>query len=253
MQVLNTQKFDKNSGYNVSGKYTVINTASLLQGLEAAGYTVAKMSVARVNKAEKDGFQKHLFRLRPANTELVKGAFIPEVVIQNSYDGSSSFKVMLGMFRVVCANGLITGTAFESYRIRHVGDVMPQVLAASASVLKQVSTLQAQVELWQNITLTESQKYNFAVEASKLVLPVGALMPRIGDLLATHRQDDIASDLWTVYNRIQENVLHGGLRYTTSNLETGRIGHRTSRRIKAIDRNVALNRQLWDLASNFAA
>lgn len=252
MKIINTQQFNKDTGFNMSAKYTAVNTATLLSQFEANGYEVGSVSSARVKDQAKQGFQKHLIRLRPAGTVMTKDSYVPEIVIKNSYDGSSSYQIMLGLFRIVCANGLVTGTAFESFRVRHVGDIMPQILVATEKVAKQLPLLAGTVQHWSSVQLEQATQLEFARQASGLILPEGAVMPRYADLLRVRRYADNANDLWSVYNRVQETIIRGGLRFNTVN-EQGQVARRSGRRVTAIDRNVDLNRKLWDLAGQFAA
>lgn len=62
-------------------------------------------------------------------------------------------------------------------------------------------------------------------------------------LLAPRRFDDRRPDLWSVFNRIQENMVKGGLTARTSN---GR--RQRTREVQGIDQNLRLNRALWMLA-----
>lgn len=248
-------QFDKSTGFNVSSRYTVVNTPTILKQFEAAGFEIGSFTAARVSTLtpEKSGFQKHMIRLRPAGTVAVKGEYTPEVIYKGSYDGSSSAIIMLGVFRFVCANGMVTGDMFQSYKFRHVGDIMPNVLVAAHKVLEQVPLLKHTIQHWSTIKLSNGQATDLAMQAAQLVLPDGALLPTYADLLKTSRVEDNSQDLWTVFNRVQEKIVRGGLRYTTVNAETSIVGHRTTRKIGAIDRNVNLNKQLWDIASKFAA
>ena len=62
-------------------------------------------------------------------------------------------------------------------------------------------------------------------------------------LLAVRRVDDAGADLWSVLNRVQENLVKGGLDGRTAN---GRRQH--TRPVQGIDQNLRLNRALWLLA-----
>jgi hypothetical protein len=248
------QVFDKNQGFNVSERYKAVNTAQLVSHFENAGYTVASLKTSRVRNAEKQGYQKHLLRLRhPDLTLNALSGLTPEIIVSNSYDGTSAFRLMMGIFRLVCANGLIVGQAYESIRVVHVGDALTKVLDAAHRVQVQTQEIGSQIETWSKIELTDSQIESFARQASKLILPSQDdtnVIPivRHQDLLRVRRSDDQGRDLWTVFNRIQENALQGGLSYSRVN-ETGRVRNMTARRIQAIDRSVQVNRSLWDLAS----
>ncbi|MFP3531730.1 DUF932 domain-containing protein, partial [Burkholderia sp. SIMBA_013] len=62
-------------------------------------------------------------------------------------------------------------------------------------------------------------------------------------LLAPRRFEDRRDDLWTVFNRVQENLTKGGLHGRS---RTGRA--MSTRPITGIDQDVKLNRALWMLA-----
>ena len=57
------------------------------------------------------------------------------------------------------------------------------------------------------------------------------------------RMDDRAPDLWTTFNRVQENVVRGGLRSRNAN-----GARQSTRAVTGIDQDVKLNRALWTLA-----
>lgn len=248
------QIFDKNEGFEVSNRYKAVNTAQLVAHFEGAGYQVASIKTSRVRNAEKQGYQKHLLRLRhPDLTLNALSGLTPEVIVSNSYDGTSAFRLMMGIFRLVCSNGLVVGQAYESMRVVHIGDALTKVLDAAHRIQVQTASIGHQINAWSQIELSDSQMQSFAKEASKLILPVQEdsnliLLVRSDSLLRVRRSDDQGRDLWTVFNRIQENALQGGLSYTRIN-DQGRARNMTARRIQAIDRSVQVNRALWDLAS----
>ena len=58
---------------------------------------------------------------------------IPELVFLNSHDGTTAYQVRVGLYRVVCTNGLIVSAeAFPVFRVAHRGDVVADVVAAAA-------------------------------------------------------------------------------------------------------------------------
>jgi hypothetical protein len=62
-------------------------------------------------------------------------------------------------------------------------------------------------------------------------------------LLVPRRFDDRKPDLWSAFNRIQENMIKGGLSARTA------LGRRQrTREVQGIDQNLRLNRALWMLA-----
>ncbi len=62
-------------------------------------------------------------------------------------------------------------------------------------------------------------------------------------ILRPRRFDDNHADLWSTFNRVQENLVKGGLTGRSTN---GR--QQRTRPVQGIDRNVRLNRALWLLA-----
>jgi hypothetical protein len=62
-------------------------------------------------------------------------------------------------------------------------------------------------------------------------------------LLAVRRFEDRRDDLWTTFNRVQENLTKGGLHGRS---RSGRA--MSTRAVTGIDQNVKLNRALWVLA-----
>jgi hypothetical protein len=65
------------------------------------------------------------------------------------------------------------------------------------------------------------------------------------------RYDDRASDLWTTFNAVQENVIRGGITAMGRNA-TGQRRRVTTREVNGIDQNRSLNRALWMLAERMA-
>ena len=71
--------------------------------------------------------------------------------------------------------------------------------------------------------------------------------PCLPDQLPVRRIDDRAPDLWTTFNRVQENVIRGGMRGQSVDAN-GRRQVRAVRAVTGIDQDVKLNRALWTLA-----
>ena len=71
-------------------------------------------------------------------------------------------------------------------------------------------------------------------------------------LLAPRRNEDVGSDLWRTTNRLQENVIRGGLSARGRDANN-RPRVTTTREVKGIDADVRLNRALWMLSEHMAA
>ena len=67
-------------------------------------------------------------------------------------------------------------------------------------------------------------------------------------LLTCRRVEDLGSDLWSCLNKVQENLLRGGLNHRTAS------GRRTrTRAITSIAEDVRINGRVWDLAEEVLA
>ena len=64
----------------------------------------------------------------------------------------------------------------------------------------------------------------------------------------TRRAEDLDTSVWTVLNRVQENLLRGGL---TRHSVSGRLVR--TRSITSIREDVRINGGLWDLATEVLA
>ena len=48
----------------------------------------------------------------------------PEIIIKNSYDGTTQVHILSGAFRLVCSNGMIIGNIIEKYNYKHnIGNI----------------------------------------------------------------------------------------------------------------------------------
>lgn len=243
-----------------SDRYAYIPTSKVIEGLRAEGFAPVKVQVARVRDDGRAGFEKHMIRFRQVDTSIVKvGEVLPEVVLVNSHDGSTSYKLSAGLFRLVCSNGLVVPQGeLEEVRIKHTGGsrIVHDVIEGSFRVLEQSNLAIEAASRWSQLQLTSGEQTALAVGAHHLRFADAAgnvetpIEPT--QLLRTRRNDDRRDDLWTVFNRIQENAIKGGLSGVGRDAE----GHRrrvTTREVKGIDGNLNLNKGLWKMAEHLAA
>lgn len=227
-----------------SERYGYIPTIDVINGLRKEGFEPFSVIQARARDAGKIGHAKHMIRLR--HVDQMSGPEANEIVMVNSHDGSSSYHMMAGQFRQVCSNGLVCGDFDQDIRVRHNGSVVHNVIEGAFQVLTQFDRVNEQKEGMKTMTLDDEEQLLFANAALSLryegaehgLSPIKPLQ-----LLNSRRIEDRKNDLYTVFNRVQENVIRGGLPSRSAN------GNRTTtREIAGIDQNVKLNRALWLLA-----
>lgn len=227
-----------------SEKYTFIPTERVLAGLMQAGFVPVDARQTRTRRAS-PMYARHVVRLRRRfETVQLKDA-IPEVVFLNSHDGTSAYQLRLGLFRVICTNGLIVSQgAFPTYYVPHRGNVVDEVIAGALEASERFGALAEQVERMEARRLYKDEQIQFAQRALVLRYPdVAYVGLQPSQLLTCRRTDDLGDDLWSTLNKVQENLLQGGLSRRST---TGRLVQ--TRRITAIRQEVRINSGLWDLA-----
>jgi len=226
-----------------SERYSYIPTATVLQELRGEGFEPFMVTQTRVRQEGRRDFTKHMIRLRHASQ--INGSEANEIILLNSHDGTSSYQMLAGMFRFVCKNGLVCGHTLADVRVPHKGNVAEQVIEGAYAVLNGFQQAQASRDAMQEITLDagESEVFARAALALKYDDPDKPAPITESQILMPRRADDNHGDLWSVFNRTQENLIKGGLRARAAN------GRRQSTRpVQGIDQNLRLNRALWLLA-----
>ena len=116
-----------------SERYTYIPTITLLNKLREEGFQPYFACQSKVRNDDKRGHTKHMVRLRREGNN--QGKEVPEIILLNSHDGSSSYQMIPGIFRFVCTNGLVCGDSFGEIRVPHKGDVVGQVIEGAYEVV----------------------------------------------------------------------------------------------------------------------
>ena len=227
-----------------SERYSYIPTATVLQELRGEGFEPFMVCQTRVRRDDRRDFTKHMIRLRHASQIDARGE-ANEIILLNSHDGTSSYQMLAGMFRFVCQNGLVCGDTVADVRVPHKGDVAGQVIEGAYEVLHGFEQAQQSREAMQAVTLDggEAEVFARAALALKYDDPDKPAPITERQVLAPRRLDDNRADLWSVFNRTQENLIRGGL------LGRGGNGRRQrTRPVQGIDQDLRLNRALWLLA-----
>lgn len=118
--------FGEDKHVSRSEKYTFIPTITLLENLQREGFLPFFACQTRVRDLNKRDHTKHMLRLRREGQ--INGKQVPEIILLNSHDGSSSFQMLPGLFRFVCQNGLVCGETFGEVRVPHKGNVVEKVI-----------------------------------------------------------------------------------------------------------------------------
>ena len=233
----------------VSEKYHFIPTIDVIEEIRANNWYPVNVNVANVRDEQKEGFQQHCVRFRHFEDLLNPKDNAVELLLFNSHDRSKAFSISAGIFRFVCANGLvISDNVFETYKIKHLGERDNDVANAVANITSIKPKLMEKINKLESITLNQSEKESFA----KYSIPLRFeehLEINHNDLLIPHRVEDSKDDLYTVLNVIQENLLRGNI--SGINKDTKR--RFTSKEITSISKDTEVNKGIWDIAEKIAS
>ncbi|ECK2140118.1 DUF945 domain-containing protein [Salmonella enterica subsp. enterica serovar Enteritidis] len=224
-----------------SEKYTYIPTITLLENLQREGFHPFFACQSRVRDPGRREHTKHLLRLRRAGQ--INGQHVPEIIILNSHDGASSFQLLPGIFRSVCTNSLVCGQSFGEIRVPHRGNVVEKVIEGAYEVLGVFDRVEEKRDAMQSLLLPPLAQQAFAKAALTYRFGEEHQPVTASQILTPRRHEDRQDDLWSVFNRCQENLLKGGLPGRTAK---GKRSH--TRAVKGIDSDVRLNRALWVMA-----
>lgn len=234
----------------MSGRYRMVPTIDVVEMLAERGFHPVRAHQSTSRTPGRRAYTKHLIRLRHEES-LMHGHDLdesPELVLTNSHDGTSAYRFLAGVFRLVCGNGLIVQSAdFGSISVRHSGgaDFRPRIIEATHRVADEAPRTLETIETWKSVALSQEQRLSFAEGAWELK-PNPSIRP--SHLLIPRRLEDDRPDLWHTLNRVQENLIRGDLRGRNDR------GRRIrTRPIRSVDGDLRINRGLWRLAESLAA
>ncbi|HFI6072106.1 TPA: DUF932 domain-containing protein, partial [Escherichia coli] len=116
-----------------SENYTWIPTITVLESLQREGFQPFFACQTRVRDPGRRGYTKHMLRLRRDGE--INGQHVPEIILLNSHDGTSSYQMLPGYFRFVCQNGCVCGQSLGEVRVPHRGDVVEKVIEGAYEVV----------------------------------------------------------------------------------------------------------------------
>lgn len=234
-----------------SDRYTPIPTMTVVEALRrAVGVEVYGATQAGARDADRRAHTKHVLRLR--RPDQAANGDTPELVLTNSYDGSTSYRLNLGCYRFVCANGLMVGDTWDEARVKHMGeDAIPAMIEQTQRLAARFDDVRDAVADLKRVQLEPEAQIAFARSAALLRHDSDAETVEPRDLLRVRREADKSADLWTTFNRVQERLIRGEY-YKTARDKYDRPTLRRVRPVKGVDQNSAINRALWTLTEEMA-
>ena len=246
---------------DVSDKYVHANTMTVVEDLAKLGWYPVQAKQCR-NKKNSSGIRSfHMIAFQNPDVKITKtldnGDKIvdtyPRIILTNSHDGFNSFKFMVGLFRLICSNGLVVcNNQMVDMSIRHINYDFEELRKIVASAIEQVPDIVNTMNDMRNVTLTDEQKTALATEVVKIRKGVEndenyvVDAEVVEDILTPVRNEDKGNDLWTIFNICQEKMIKGGFGFRGA---TNKL--RKQRGITSIKKDMDFNQRLWQTASQY--
>ena len=236
---------------DVSSKYLFVNTETIIDDLEKLGWLPVKAAERKSRKKEGTIFSKHMVAFQNPDIQITSedgdNAY-PRIILTNSHDGMQAFKFSVGIYRMVCSNGLVVADEqFSDFKIKHKGYTFGEL----RNVVKQaVEDLPNRVQIMndmKNRILTEDEKRKMALDAMLIRAGVKELQydeDTITDILDPKRDEDRGNDLWKVFNVIQEKITQGDFHAALTGAKVRKV-----RKIKSFEKDMKVNKELFKLAT----
>ena len=241
----------------VSGKYLFVNTETIVDDLDKLGWKPVQ-AAQRKGRGKSTIFSKHMVAFQNPDI-MIKGKdgddSFPRIIMTNSHDGMQAFKFSVGIFRLVCSNGLVVADEqFSDFKIKHKGYSFEELRGV---VNEAVADLPNKVEVLNDMKqriLTQEEKSKLALDAMLIragIVPGSEKAKKFNyddetiiDILDPKRDEDKGDDLWRVFNVIQEKITQGDFHAALTGAKVRKV-----RKIKSFEKDLKVNKELFKLAT----
>lgn len=242
---------------NVTDKYLFVNTETIIDDLDKLGWKPVTAAM-RKSRGVDTIFSKHQVTFQNENLKITSkdgDDAYPRIILSNSHDGLQAFRFSIGIFRLVCSNGLVVADEkFSEFKIKHKGYTFQELRGV---VEQAVADLPNKVEVlnkMKNRTLTEEESKKLALDAMLIragITPGSEKASKfeyddetLEDILEVRRPEDKGNDLWRSFNRVQEAITKGEFHAALKGAKVRKV-----RAIKSFEKDLEINKQLFRLAT----
>lgn len=228
----------------MSQSYMPVKSWDIVQELRTHGYVPTQIQLRhRRNGMSTTAHTMRFSQVGQASKLLVRGDVAPQLFCRNALDGSAHLEFWNGLMRMICSNGLIVSDASvaQPLAVRHLANPVLAAVMAIQEIGAQSKIMFEHIDTMRKTTLTDKQQLRMANGALALMQTKGLILP--ADLLTPRRPDDAGADVWRTFNRIQENVIRGGVNGKTADARPTR-----TRGLTGIGAQLNANTALWSLA-----
>ena len=236
---------------DVSNKYLFVNTETIIDDLEKLGWLPVQAAQRKGRKKEGTIFSKHMVAFQNPEIKITSkdgDDAYPRILLTNSHDGMQAFKFSVGIFRLVCSNGLVVADEkFSDFKIKHKGYSFEELRNVVRQAVEDLPNRVQVMNDMKNRILTETEKRKLAIDAMLIRAGVNTLQydeETIDEILEPKRQADKGDDLWRVFNVVQEKITQGDFHAALTGAKVRKV-----RKIKSFEKDMKVNKELFKLAT----
>ena len=242
---------------NVTNKYLFVNTETIIDDLGKLGWKPVTAAM-RKNRGKDTIFSKHMVTFQNPDI-MIKSkdgddAF-PRIILSNSHDGLQAFKFSVGIYRLVCSNGLVVADEeFSDFKIKHKGYTFEELRNVISQAVQDLPNKVEVLNKMKSKILTKEEREKLALDA---MLVRAGITPdsdkakdfeydqeTLVDILEPKRDADKGDDLWRTFNVIQEKITKGDFHAALKGAKVRKV-----RAIKSFEKDLEVNKQLFRLAT----
>jgi len=231
--------------------YKSVDSRSIVEKMEEKGFEFEGVKTTNTRKPEHIGHQKHMMIFK-SPFEIDDNNYIRALIV-NSYNGLTSIQFNLGVYRIVCRNGLIVGDDLFKMRAVHKGNIIDQVEEATEAMAESSKKVVEFVQLMQDTNYTPEEEEQFILSAIEFRHPKaleGPVKPfDYTSQFQAKREQDVDTTVYNLYNRVQEKLIGGDYHFYSANLEA----MRKAKSFSGVNTMIKANQFLWSQAQQLVA
>ena len=249
---------DRPTNPDLSSKYLFVNTETIIDDLAKLNWFPVKAAQRRSTKAGGTIFSKHMIAFQNPDIKITSqdgDDAYPRILLTNSHDGMQAFKFNVGIFRLVCSNGLIVADEqFSNFKIKHKGYTFSELRSVVRQAVEDLPNKVKVMNDMKNRVLTQEEKNKLALDAMMIragIQPGSDKAAKfnydeetIDDILDPKRDADKGNDLWRVFNVVQEKITQGEFHAALKGAKVRKV-----RKIKSFEKDIKVNQELFKLAT----
>ena len=233
---------DWRASQRINSKATMVESLDAVREFQKQGWNIAGAYEQRNKQNRKIG--SHFIRMEHPDFKVTNSKGKTDAVatmnISNSTTGIKPMELDLGAYRQVCSNGAIAHTSYSSAKVPHteqgqytLQEILCDLGIRTQGVMEEFNRLKEK-----NVSPQEAM--NLATEAAEIRFGKGHRID-VSQLLNVVREEDKGDDVWTVFNRIQENL-------TQPHRIVDHLGN-VMNGVSSIEEDTRINKELFELVA----